>query len=110
MKTYPDDADGMTLKRIADSGSDMGCSMVIDFTVVAPNQEIGTRIELVLNRKYQLGNVYYDDELNEWSVVIAIEMIPDYSKLLLIQSEIQGLVEPLGGTLDGWGSYGNSSG
>jgi len=38
-----------------------------------------------------------------WSVYTEICMVPEYSEILRIQKELDGISQPFGGKSDGWG-------
>jgi Regulator of ribonuclease activity B len=42
--TYPDDADGDALRRVASEGGDMSHPMAIDFFVTVPNRQAGETV------------------------------------------------------------------
>ncbi|MGE5184457.1 MAG: ribonuclease E inhibitor RraB [Acidobacteriota bacterium] len=44
MATYPRDADGDALRRVADDGSDMARPMVVDFMIAARDEAVGRAI------------------------------------------------------------------
>lgn len=116
MFNYPDDFDGEMLGMVRDAGSEMDQPMVIDFAVDAHPESTAIKVaeacKAALDAKgYQVEIVPpdpEDDEDDRWSVYCSIHMIPQYDEIVQIQNDIQTIVEPVGGSADGWGTYGNA--
>ena len=104
--SYPDDADGDALRNVASSGADMSCSMVIDFSVGAPDEhsarEAAERVEA---RGYD-PSLHQDDD-GRWTVYCAKSMLATYEGVVEARKELNQLLEPLGCVCDGWASFGN---
>jgi hypothetical protein len=120
MATYPDDADGNALARLAAQGADMSQPMHLEFAVAAPNDASAQAIEAALVRDgYEAhaefdegepdedGDVDPDDEEfgPAWTVYVDITMVPKYDEVLRIQAELDRIAVPLGGRSDGWGAF-----
>jgi hypothetical protein len=86
MATFPDDADGDALRRVAER-SDMSKPMDIDFAVDVPDQARGEAMAQLASRRGYATTVERDASGPRW--------------------ELDELSEPLGGRSDGWGTFGN---
>jgi regulator of RNase E activity RraB len=105
---YPNDADGDALRRVAADGSDMTKPMYINFHVAFPEQASAKSLADIA---YQLGYRVriYDSPTSRlpWTCECSCRMVPDYDAILAIQLELAELSKPVGGHLDGWGTFGN---
>lgn len=61
-QTYPDDADGQTLRQIAADGSDMSKPMDIDFRVAAPSEATARQVADQAARLGYDAAIFFDDE------------------------------------------------
>jgi drug/metabolite transporter (DMT)-like permease len=104
--TYPDDADGDALRRVAGDGNDMARPMAIDYHVAAPNRAAA---EAIAKKARTIGyaSKVVDDDGGAYTVWCTREMLATYDGVLACQSELDGMARPLGGRIDGWGTSGN---
>ncbi|MDP3495310.1 MAG: ribonuclease E inhibitor RraB [Hyphomonadaceae bacterium] len=107
---YPDDADGDALRAVAASGSDMSRPMVIDFAIDASSRSMAEACRVALEDAGFNASLYQDDEDQRWSVYCPIRMIPEYDAIARTQKILGELVADIGGTPDGWGTFGNVEG
>lgn len=105
---YPEDADGDALRSIAASGSDMSRPMLIDFAIDASSKSIAQACLAALEDAGFQATLYQDDEEQRWSVYCPIRMIAEYDAIVRTQKILGELVADLGGTPDGWGTFGNA--
>ena len=105
---YPEDADGDALRAIVASGSDMSRPMVIDFAIDASSKSIAQACLAALEDAGFQASLYQDDEDKRWSVYCPIRMIAEYDAIVRTQKILGELVVDLGGTPDGWGTFGNA--
>lgn len=118
MTNYPDDADGAVLADLAASGIEMSKPLDIEFSVAATGEKSARKILDVLTKKGYEAEIVYDEgepdddgEIDpddeefgpSWTVVVNVRMVPEYTDIVRIQSELDGLTKSLGGTCDGWG-------
>jgi len=105
---YPDDADGDALRKVAESGADMSRPMVIDFSIDAPEVQTARRIaERVSEHGYD-PSMHVSEEDGAVSVYCAKTMLATYEGVIAEQARLNELCESLGGTCDGWGTFGNT--
>lgn len=117
MSSFPDDEDGNVLAEIASHGVDMTKPLLIDFSVIAPDEDTAEAIAIKFGEHGYEAEMMYDDgeplegEESEdeefapvWSVIVERHMVPAYDEIIRIQRELSELAEPLGGALDGWGA------
>lgn len=105
---YPNDADGDALRSIAASGSDMSRPMLIDFAIDAASKSIAQACLAAIEDAGFEASLYQDDEDQRWSVYVPIRMIAEYDAIVRTQKILGELVADLGGTPDGWGTFGNA--
>jgi hypothetical protein len=118
MTTYPDDADGAVLARLAAQGVDMARPLSIEFAVAAPDEAAANAIDEALTGAGYETQVEYDegepDEDGEidvddeefgpsWTVYANVTMVPQYEEIVRIQADLDRLAGPHGGNSDGWG-------
>ena len=119
MQTYPDDEDGQVLLGLTARGVDLSVPRSIEFALAAPNEDAAHRIASAVETAGYEVDIYYDegepdddgviDPADEefgpsWTVYAMVQMVPEYDRLISIQSELDVLVAPLGGVMDGWGT------
>src|SRR5262245_41585984 len=103
--TFPDDADGDALRRVAGNGSDMSKPMEIDFTVDVPSEAAGRQ---VAERAALLGyraKVDHDVEDDVWTCYCTKRMLATYDDVVAAQVELEAVSVPFGGHCDGWGTF-----
>jgi hypothetical protein len=105
--TFPSDADGDALRRLAEAGNDMSRPMTIEFYVAVPDQRAGFAVAESAAAAGYRTSVEEDEEDREWTCYCSREMIPTYGAVIAAQQELGRLSSPQGGYSDGWGSFGN---
>jgi hypothetical protein len=107
VRSYPDDADGDALQRVADQGSDMSRPMTIDFVLSTNDMSQARSIaQLVAEHGYQT-DIHLNDESRSIDVYCTKRMVPTYDDVVACQAELTQLCEPFGVVCDSWGTYGN---
>jgi regulator of RNase E activity RraB len=105
---YPPDEDGDALRRLAAGGNDMARPMEIDFSIAVPDEPAAQRVaEAAVGRGFRV-EVYFDEEDGSWSVYCTRRMLATHAGVVAVQQELEALCAPLGGTCDGWGTFGNA--
>lgn len=116
MTTYPNDADGAALARLAVRGVDMTKPRLMDFAVAVPDEIVGNEVAKALRqRDYEVEVAYDEGEPDatghipdsgefapSWTVYVEITIVPEYSRIVQIQTELERIAGPLGGKSDGW--------
>ena len=105
--SFPDDADGQTLRNIEAHGSDLSQPMLIDFAVDAPSQEVAEFVVSRLKGRGLVSNCSANEIDNRWSVYIPVLMTPNYDEIVLFQKVLDDDLAQFGAKSDGWGSFGN---
>src|ERR1700752_5259850 len=109
--TFPDDADGDALRRVAGGGSDLSKPMEIDFTIDVPDERAG---ETIASRPeglgYKVGVVHdageagVENDPPSWTCYCTKRMLATYEGVVAAQAELEAISSPLGGHCDGWGT------
>ena len=108
MTDYPNDDDGDALRRIAESGSDMSQPMLVDFFIAVHDEQMARAVADAVGPKGYAIELDHDDEDDDWSCCCSREMLLTHDAVVAAQAELQRLAEPLGGEVDGWGTFGNT--
>ncbi|HTR55617.1 MAG TPA: ribonuclease E inhibitor RraB [Kofleriaceae bacterium] len=111
--TYPNDADGDALRRVAEHGSDMSRPMLVDFMVAADSETAATSIAQAagsLGYATEVEHHEADDasDPDRWTVYCSRTMLLDHGSVLAAQAELDKVSAPFGGYSDGWGTLGNA--
>ncbi len=106
---YPQDADGDSLRRVRDAGSNMALPMTIDFSINAPN-EIAARAIAALVSTHGFDPSISDNEgRGSWSVYCSKTMVATYDSVVAAQAQLNQLTNSQGGSCEGWETFGNSA-
>jgi hypothetical protein len=108
-ETYPDDADGDALRRVASTGADMSRPMEIDFVVAVPGREAGEAVAQIAARSGYRTELVHDEEDDAWDCHCNKKVLPTYEEVIAAQRELDELCQPFGGYVDGWGTFGSTS-
>lgn len=104
---FPQDADGDSLRLAADGGADMTRPMVIDFTVLAPNEGSARSIAKLVESHGFDPSISDDGRGGTWSVYCSMSMLATYEGVVGIRAQLNTLIESHGGHCDGWVTFGN---
>ncbi len=102
--SYPDDADGDALRRVAQD-ADMSKPMEIDFFVEVPSETAGHEVSKLATARGYKTALRCDD--GKWTCDCSKTMLATYDAVCGSQRELDELSAPFGGRSDGWGSFGN---
>lgn len=106
--SFPDDADGAALERIASDGSDLSKPMFVNFQVALPGEAAAKQLAAVAAKLGYRVNVYPSPECSlPWTCECSTRMVANYESVVAIQHELAQLSGGLGGHPDGWGTFGN---
>ena len=106
MNTFPDNADGDALRRLAENGADLAKPMIIDFAVAIPDESTGRAIALKaieIGYKTSMGQ---DSESSAWTCYCSKAMFATYEDVINCQLELDKIAVAYGGFADGWGTFG----
>src|SRR3989442_740162 len=105
---FPHDSDGDALRRIVSDGSDLSKPMCINFQVAVPDEATA---KVLAGLAFKLGyrvKIYESAECTlPWTCECSARMLATYEGVTAIQDELARLSAPLGGSPDGWGTFGN---
>lgn len=112
---YPNDPDGKVLAELEARGVDLTAETLVEFSIDVPDETAARNVVSVIPSTYE-SEVYYDEgepDYNEgvddlefgpsWTVYAKQRAIPTYDFLVKSQAELNVLVTPYGGKVDGWG-------
>lgn len=104
----PHDADGDRIRQLAAEGSDLAEPMSVDFFVAAPSEQVGRAVAEAAEKLGYRSHVDRDGQADAWTCYCAREMVVTYEAVTAAQQQLDAFCRPLGGTVDGWGSFGNA--
>jgi hypothetical protein len=105
--TYPGDADGDALRRVASQGADMSRPMDIDFFVSVPDRQAGESVARLATGLGYRTELVHDEEDDAWDCYCTKAMLATYDGVVEAQRELDELSRPFGGHSDGWGTSGD---
>jgi hypothetical protein len=103
----PRDADGDSIRRLVHEGSDLGEPMSVDFFVAVPDEKAGRAVAGAVEPLGYRAVVQQDPGEPTWTVYCAREMLVSYDSVVEAQRRLVEVTGPLGGRVDGWGTFGN---
>ena len=103
---YPDDADGDTLRSVAENGADMTLPMLIEFTIAVPTEAAARNLSERIALKGYFARLFVDDD-GDVSIYCGRSMIATYEGVVEAQSELNQICQPYGAECDGWITAGN---
>jgi len=108
MRSLPNDETGEALRQLEANGSDLSKPLNIDFFIAVPSKLIGEEIAILVRNLGFNPSVEQDNETDDWTCYCTIKIVPDYNEIIRLEYELNNVSKPLGGFVDGFGSYGNS--
>lgn len=107
---YPEDANGIVLRRIAAQGKDLTKARNIDFTVIFAQ---GRSAEQFAEHFHELGYAVSVEETEPerdfpWNVIVVKHMVPTYEGITDFENELQSVADRWEGHNDGWGFFSES--
>ena len=104
---FPDDADGDALRRVAADGADMNSAMIIDFTVLAPDEASARAIAELAEAQGFDPSISDEGGSGQWGVYCSKSMLATHAGVVAEQATLNALAAPRGGRCDGWATFGN---
>lgn len=105
---FPNDPTGDALRSIADSGSDLSQPMEIEFHIHVTDQLSGNNVSKAIEEAGMETDLWCDEETEEWTCTCYKTMHATYEGIIGTEEMLAELCDPLGGTPDGWGTFGNA--
>jgi len=104
---YPEDANGIVLRRIAAQGKDLTKARNIDFTVIfAQGGSAGQFAEYFRELGYAVSVEETEPERDfPWNVIVVKHMVPTYEGITDFENELQSVADRWEGHNDGWGFF-----
>ena len=100
---FPDDENGVVLRRMYERGDDLSKPRMVDFCFVFSDRRQALAFaEIVDHRDLEVSISYYE-EREMWEVVVRRHMIPTHEAITLLESDLTEKAESVGGEPDGWG-------
>lgn len=104
----PHDVDGDRIRKLVAEGSDLAEPMSVDFFVAAADERAGRAVAEAAAKLGYRTHVERDGQADAWTCYCARDMVVTYDAVLEAQRQLDEVCRPLGGTVDGWGSFGNA--
>ena len=104
---FPADADGDALRRVSEDGADMSNPMIIDFTVLAPDESSARAIAELAEAQGFDPSISDEGGSGKWSVYCSKSMLATHAGVVAEQVTLTALAAPKGGRCDGWASFWN---
>jgi len=105
---FPSDADGDSLRRVVESGSDLSRPMSIDFTIEAPDEHAARKIAELVSAQGFDPSIGDNEGRSSWSVYCSIFMLATYDGVVAAQAQLTEIASAHGGRCEGWGTFGNA--
>jgi len=102
---FPDDDNGQMLAAMAESGIDLTCELEVDFFLVFKDKRDAESALEVLTQQDEQGELelHFDEEANQWEVIVSIQMVPEYDALNTKETQLNDFAKEFDGISDGWG-------
>jgi len=93
---YPNDADGDSLRRVRDAGSDMSLPMTIDFSIDVPSEIAARALAAVVTTHGFDPSISDNEGRGSWSVYCSKTMLATYESVISVQAQLNELAKPQG--------------
>jgi hypothetical protein len=102
---FPDDENGVVLRRMYDSGDDLSQPRVIDFCFAFPERRQALAFaDIVDDREFEVCISFYGEQ-QMWQAKVKCHMLPTHSEITELESRLSMQAESVGGEADGWGCF-----
>ncbi len=102
MATTYEDASSNVLRRMKEGGFDFARVHPIDFYAILPSEDCARRAASQFRGESTNAQVFPREE-GGWNLQVSKVMYATYDGIGDFEHDLEELVEPLGGVLDGWG-------
>ncbi|AJE21713.1 ribonuclease E inhibitor RraB [Azotobacter chroococcum] len=100
--TFPDDVSGVVLRRMKEGGFDFARVHPIEFYAIFPDEERARMAARNFRGESLRTEVSARDD-GAWHLQVSKVMYATYSGIDNFEHDLESVVLPLGGVLDGWG-------
>jgi len=107
-ENLPNDADGDAIRRVVRDGADLTLPMAVDFAVAFASQDKAIAFQQLLAGSDFEALLEAEEDGVSWTCYCKKHMLLRYETVVQIQRELSILARPLGGSVDGWGTFGNA--
>ncbi|MBB3103641.1 ribonuclease E inhibitor RraB [Azomonas macrocytogenes] len=97
-----EDVSGTVLRQMKESGFDFARIHAIDFYAIFPDEDRARQVASRFRGESINTQVFPRDD-GGWNLQVSKIMYATYDGIDGFEQNLEGLVEPLGGVLDGWG-------
>lgn len=108
MSDFPNDADGDSLRQVAESGSDLSLAMCIDFTIEARDERAARVIADLVSAEGFDPSISDIQGRPSWNVYCSKFMLATYEGVVAAQAQLNALSRAHGGRCSGWATFGNA--
>lgn len=102
---FPDDDNGQMLAAMAEAGIDLSRELEVDFFLVFEDKRDAESALEELSQSDQAGELElnFDEESNQWEVIVCVPMVPEYDALVAKETQLNAFAQQFDGISDGWG-------
>jgi regulator of RNase E activity RraB len=101
----PPDADGDAIWRVVQTGSDLSRPMIVEFNLVASDEEAARKVAAaVATQGFEIQCIPSGER---WTCICSRSMLLIHADLQRIQENLDAIGRPYGGSINGWGTFGN---
>jgi len=105
---YPNDADGDSLRRVREAGSDMSLPMTIDFAVDVASESAARAVASLVSTHGFDPSISDNEGRGFWSIYCSKTMLATYDAVVSVRALLNALTKAHGGSCDSWASFGNA--
>jgi hypothetical protein len=104
---FPDDENGIVLRRMAENGDNLAIGRAIDFAVAMPTEAQATQFAEAFSSQGYAVQIGFAETVAElpWDVIVVKVMVPTHRSITRFEAELARAAAPLGGRTDGWGCF-----
>ncbi|MFC3609592.1 ribonuclease E inhibitor RraB [Stutzerimonas tarimensis] len=100
--TLTDDVSSTVLRRMKEGGFDFARAHPIDFYAILPDEDCAREAASQFRGESTNAQVFPREE-GGWNLQVSKIMYATYNGIGEFEHDLEELVEPLGGVIDGWG-------
>lgn len=96
------------LERLRRAGSNLGRPLQMDFFVAVPDEPSGVSVARLATALGFTTSVEQDSSSGHWTCYCTKTVVPSFEMVTTIERQLDDLARPMGGHIDGFGSFGNT--